>query len=387
MALLDYAVAALYRRGWAATPTAGIDLKDPDPRASLAGGGSGLVTPVLEVDLLERRGRRETTPPQARGPAQPRAGADKMHSCASWFQLVAARRREIAESGITAEQRKRAYRPWSQRLYDTICPRDYSQAAKRLATALFHDGGGRAMAGTAREDAWRVYLGLPQTGGSLDISDSAPPTSTDPRATYFCLKNRDFAYEKLVHGFVRAQRALRFRVREGGERGAEAAAALEREYLQEKDWMFGTMAEFLVGAGVDERGEYVSYCDFWDLDISVLGTPIPVELVAGWPIEFYDRIHFDRSKVERIIELEDEIAIRWLLRSGVVVDRESAASYLRESTSLHDIDDALTEFRSKWARADWDEEIRALVAELCQLDARRSAEFGGLLAAKKATGC
>ena len=100
-----------------------------------------------------------------------------------------------------------------------------------------------------------------------------------------------------VKNLVRFQRTLRTRANEEGERGASARAALAQEYFQDYDPGFMTMAECLVGLGTDERGEYAAYYDFWDLDVPALGTTIPAELVAGWPIEFYDRIHFDRSKV------------------------------------------------------------------------------------------
>lgn len=162
--------------------------------------------------------------------------------------------------------------------------------------------------------------------------------------------------------------------------GDEKSRVLRRE-----DGFFGTMADCLFGIGTDDKGEYVSYYDFWDLDLPALGTRLPAEVVAGWPIEFYDRIHFDRAKIEKVIDLEDEIVTRWMIRCGRPPSDERLirqellrvgfADYYDPRLPNYNIEDELEQIRMSWPTAEQDDGTRALLAKLCELDARRAAQF------------
>ena len=99
-------------------------------------------------------------------------------------------KRDLAENGITREQRK-AYLPCvSELIYKGIVPAGYLQNYQETSTIIKdivnnllkdrRDVG----SGEHRENAWRFYLGLPQQGNTFGISNYRPSKSTEGKYYY-----------------------------------------------------------------------------------------------------------------------------------------------------------------------------------------------------------
>ena len=261
-----------------------------------------------------------------------------------------AERAEMAERGTTKRQAK-GYVPWlSERLARTVAPYGY---LGHLSNFLHNKPIDLAEHPYSpmhpRRDVWRLYLGLPQEHGHVEISAYKPPKplkTTTKDTVYYRLRDVGDAHARLVAAAVRAERTGS-RVAEDGFFGVRADA-----------FENGVMGRFILGVGRDAEGEYASYYDRWDLD------PAPflrMEWVVGKPLELYDRIHFDRAKIQRILALEDAIA----------AEREK--SPLPDSNP--ELEQDLTWFGIKlerYARATYQTNpvVGAAVAELAKLDRR-----------------
>lgn len=131
------------------------------------------------------------------------------------------------------------------------------------------------------EDAWRLYLGMPQQYGSLEVSKFQPSQSSDRNVEYFSLKG---AWPTLLSGQERYAR-----LRGTNELGAliqQVDEAGGRLVLNGDLFGLQSLRNFTVTKGEDENGHYISYYDRFDLEQ-------PLEGVVGKPFEIYDRMYYD----------------------------------------------------------------------------------------------
>jgi len=362
-------------------PAAGIDIKDYEADSlAFPKGGPGTLPDRAKRALERADGFDPTTDPRRRA-------------------QVARQRAEMEQAGIPKAQQRRALGPLglrkglSERIYESVAPMGYGRPLERLGEILRGDTSKRDRGLDVREDAWRLYLGLPQAFGTVEISPYTPPSSQDLKAVYYRIKNSPETEAKFVKKMLRFERA-------------QKDLHPDRTSFSDYDTEFQLFTAFISGRGTDVEGEYFSYYDFWDMDVPVhlrdlysalksthvpekvrdsivrsVGssvktyerpggqplTTLPLELVAGSPIEFYDRIHFDRTKFERILDLEDELIAQRDQRTGYSHDPAFRPKTPYGATFRLFLADALD-----WARGHSDEEIRARLAELETL----SAEIG-----------
>jgi hypothetical protein len=159
---------------------------------------------------------------------------------------------------------------------------------------------------SASEDAWAMYLGLPQTHKSFEVSPYRPSKSSNPNQLYLRLPSLWEALEvgKLKH---RGEKDAAWQQQTDAEPGPISATGIQRilNYLGEKDrrvvagdvlptlWRTGArepgfaLADFTISRGQDEHGPYISVYDIWDLDAPGAGTRI------GRNFEIYDRVYYD----------------------------------------------------------------------------------------------
>lgn len=212
-------------------------------------------------------------------------------------------RKELADTGITSEQAA-AYRPVVSKLlrkgvdpsdeYST--PEDVMGIAKRFLPSLLSKDAQRQRelsSPEATEDAWRLYLGIPQKSGTFDISDYAPTKGTGDAPYYFRIKeffprlladwgmpDPDKKPADSVKGIVRV-----------------VSASPDRKFVAYDD----TMANYTLTLGRDARGHYIAYYDKWDLAPSVLeDSQVPIDKLVGKPLEIYDRLYYDPVTFEPI---------------------------------------------------------------------------------------
>lgn len=201
-------------------------------------------------------------------------------SAPSAKQLVALARQQMAEQGITEEQRKAYKLGLTELLYRGIEPYNYgtTEKVKQFLPNLLK-GRSEELFSRGREDTWRLYLGLPQLHGTYEISDFRPSRSKENK-TYF----------KLTDFWPHLRRTI------SQWTGTPSISQLEQRpssgtFLDH----LGIMGEHKMERSKDQLGDYLSYYDLWNLE----GSPEGERGVLGKPIEIYDRLYFD-SKNNKI---------------------------------------------------------------------------------------
>jgi hypothetical protein len=192
---------------------------------------------------------------------------------------------ELNLSGITGEQKK-VYKPIASDLfYRAVLPAAY-EADFKIKQIIPNLIDGREMWDVKREDAWRMYLGLPQQNKTFDISDYKPANSKEDKY-YYKLSN-----------FWEEYFASRLVFKEGAVKISDYIKKIvnnPKTSDSEMDDIALVMGQYKVGSGSDEKGSYISYYDKWDLAL-----PIEKEGFIGKPFEIYDRIYYDAKTFEPI---------------------------------------------------------------------------------------
>ena len=209
---------------------------------------------------------------------------------------------EMDTQGITHEQRN-AYKPGvSEVIYKTITPYGYNPTAREILKDIkgnITNSDERAdhISKEPREDAWRLYLGLPQRYDSFGISEYQPSQSKESKYYYNMPEffghyiNFLMIRERNTKGSSKLEAAMKKLVaiasfKNTGDADNEAGFEARRD---EVFWGMGVMGRFKFSLGQDEKGYFVSYYDKWDLDV-------PLERENGFvgkPFEIYDRLYYD----------------------------------------------------------------------------------------------
>ena len=194
----------------------------------------------------------------------------------------------MEQEGITPEQQA-TYTPGiNDVIYRGVTPRAYfaTEKIKQFVPNLFKE---RMQDSPMREDAWRLYLGIPQTHNTFGISEYTPDSSNTQVYSY-----------KINGWFDRFMSGQPFKttaefIRDLSEKGGKQ---IEIDGTSEGD----LMGHFTLGIGHDEKGSFLYYYDLWDLDI-----PIEQELgLLGKPLVIYDRLYFNPNTFEPLEELHLE---------------------------------------------------------------------------------
>lgn len=241
---------------------------------------------------------------------------------------------EMAKDGITSEQ-KSAYRlGTSEALYRGIVPWGYQNSESsdipNIDAIKYFPGRvilGREVASNnpdyaispAREDAWRLMLGLRQENNTFGISDYKPENSSDDKfyfkingfeekifSNHF-LENKDWeALGDMQKGWIKSDRSADSKLDSLEFDNLKYGIPLSSSVLEfvnlvksnggtithsdiEGDMTIGLMGHFKISCGQDEKGSYVSYYDTWDLDNTFL--ELGKHLTKSY--EIYDRIYYN----------------------------------------------------------------------------------------------
>ena len=161
----------------------------------------------------------------------------------------------------------------------------------------------------ALDDAWRLYLGLPQQHETFGISEYQPSKGVENKY-YFSLKNfrediiKEYnAYEP--NGIMGIVDSLESK---GGSEIVEYGVFVLPVGVMDEGLKSDVMGDFTLSLGNDENGYYISYYDVWDLGGEKFGIE-GEEGVFGKPFEIYDRIYYDPETFEILDdETEEEIS-------------------------------------------------------------------------------
>ncbi len=177
-----------------------------------------------------------------------------------------------------------------------------------------------------REDAWRLYLGLPQEYGTFGISDFQPEGSKDD-VYYYKINDwlEKYSASRAMSAAEREQikpiklivdsidLASQIEIGEDLDRlingvyiprlnqditrapGQSIIVEDIRKYTTDNQGG-GIMGNFRFSKGHDSKGLYVSYYDNWDLGPTIEGE----NGLFGKPFEIYDRIYYDPTTFDPI---------------------------------------------------------------------------------------
>lgn len=191
-------------------------------------------------------------------------------------QMVERAKTEMRDDGITLEQVGTYIPIINDAIYKHVFPHGYDVELELPIEE-------RELRDSAREDAWRLYLGLPQKYGTFDISDYQPQKGSGESKYYFKIKGfTDYLTgrnPKLIRGLI------------NGIQNADSPRIFQDKRV---------MGHYKVDCGQDERGYYLSYYDKWDLDI-----PLEQSGLFGKPFEIYDRIYYDPNNYEPLSPPEE----------------------------------------------------------------------------------
>lgn len=237
---------------------------------------------------------------------------------------LALAQKQLDLAGITAEQASGYRGKISQTLFNSITPWGYSGHEEEIKTALKGiltgnvpeykrmgvpdlTGKEKPIRGLASmDDAWALYLGLPQKHGTFSISKDKPTIAKDKNKTYYNINNMldrmigldDESTQDMPANDLKQIKAERFK---------GLLQDMENSILDTTD-PSGLLYHFHLSKGQDERGPYVSYHDTWDLDPNpmeadkriptVLKGLLGSDVSIGKPFEVYGRIHYDPKTFE-----------------------------------------------------------------------------------------
>lgn len=232
--------------------------------------------------------------------------------------------------GYLPQQRGPGYQAdWSRKAYETIDPlgNGYYETTplQRLREAEMNIRHGSPRPGIgarpgspeeaqitdrASEDAWAMYLGLPQRFRSFEASPFKPSRASNPHQIYLRLPTLWTIIENSpLHddtpddpgvpqnpgspttgngpnsmSQVGVARVLQFL----GQRNSRVVLGDRFNNNGSRQDRPGTaLAHFTLSKGQDEHGHYLSYYDVWDLDAPGAGK------IVGRPFEVYDRVYYD----------------------------------------------------------------------------------------------
>ena len=142
---------------------------------------------------------------------------------------------------------------------------------------------GRDESNFEKEDAWRLYLGLPQKKNTFGISDYQPSISKQTK--YYFKFNNPLNEMPELSDMKRLVSLIK-----NGYVDEFSPTTKPQPYTG----MGNVMGNFKWSLGKDEKGCYVSYYDLWKLDV-------PLEKGKGFfgkPFEIYDRIYYNPETYE-----------------------------------------------------------------------------------------
>lgn len=168
-----------------------------------------------------------------------------------------------------------------------------------------------------RVDLLQMVMGQPQKHNSITKSKYKPTESKDPNAEYYSSK---FTEKEIKNDLSKVLKAAQAEAGKEGKVNVEQVISSivtptesEKKLYGTETNVSGTLGQFKIDKGVDEKGHYISYYDIWDLN------PIPesgvdfidtgVGKVASYLTkkaglkspEIYGRIYYD-PKTGKIIE-------------------------------------------------------------------------------------
>lgn len=141
-----------------------------------------------------------------------------------------------------------------------------------------------------RMDAYNLYVGLPQEYNTFSVSKYRPSKEKNKNSQYYSLNNEDF--ENYILNNIQYSSVMK-------GLGKEYLRYRNEKYSDVDDKNF-VMGNYTTAFNKDDRGDYISYYDKWDL--------FPIDF--GKPFEIYDRIYlkdYGDGNLKKMYYTEEEL--------------------------------------------------------------------------------
>lgn len=188
-----------------------------------------------------------------------------------------------------------------ERLYNNFTPMNYDHPVSRFLSAVVanKEAYNRYKAPPIRNDAWALYLGLPQENQYFQPAQYHPSQASEPNAQYYDSLKPDFR----------------------GTIMNEIGDMVNHNSFNKAAYrsLGNVLGDYKVSKGEDEKGKYYSYYDKWDLNGA---GPI------GNPYEIYGRIYADELN-NRHKELKnfDPAKTKWEGQGGYYTNPDNTILY------------------------------------------------------------
>ena len=220
--------------------------------------------------------------------------------------------KELAEKGTNEERKMPSYTEGiRKRLAENISPTGYEGGVGdilRGVKALAGIKEGTQMQAGPRGDAWKMYLGLPQTENTFNVSEYTP-SKGNKNETYYSINLTDedrqqiiqqtlqgldeenINYGGLNYGLTPYQKTVKAKhYYDEGQIDEKKLNKILTKYKGSPKSTFidygDIMGQYTSSLGEDEQGKYISYYDVWDFNV-------PGSKVVGKPFNIYDRIYLN----------------------------------------------------------------------------------------------
>lgn len=176
--------------------------------------------------------------------------------------------------------------------------KDYTKVKKILKKLKSYNSNYSGLDDPYSEDAWRIYLGKPQSENTFNVSNYRPSKSKDVNMNYYSLPE---AFKEELFNLYNSKEI---------KEGVNSEFSFENVF-GENSSRARVLGNFTVNKGKDERGEYISYYDKYDLSptLPVVGKS-EVSNYLGKPFEIYDRIYikdYGDGKQKRMYYTDKEL--------------------------------------------------------------------------------
>lgn len=185
---------------------------------------------------------------------------------------------------------------WQDRLADNLNPGGYEGAFHRVWSAVVL-GQKMALRETAEEqrlsrmDYFNTYMGRPQQHDTLGISDYAPANVGEVNGKKMPAEGRVIYKDNELSRYLAKYWAI------------YVQHLLSESNHKESRIVHQDMYRFKMSLGHDKQGDYICYHDTWNM------APFGPTTDFGKPFEVYDRIYFDREKLNEAFREQKQIAM------------------------------------------------------------------------------
>lgn len=190
------------------------------------------------------------------------------------------------------------YSNLSKQLIEANKNNDLSKVKELLKKIDTYNGNYSGLDDPYSEDAWRIYLGKPQSKNTFKLSPYTPSINKNKNIVYYALPNnfKDELYELYNNKVIKEGANNEFSFSNTFGENASKARVL---------------GNFTVNKGKDDRGEYISYYDKYDLSPKLpLVGKMEISNFVGKPFEIYDRIYikdYGDGKQKRMYYTDKEL--------------------------------------------------------------------------------